>query len=365
MPCVDREPQSRAEPGGLLKGSERFRITIAVRVLPSVQLDCRRTELTRTLHGVPMRRDEETGANSGVIEPRQAFAQSVGIVVYVEPSFRRDLLASLWDERYLVRPQTSRNRQHLVRARHLEVEDRCNRRCELLDIGVLNVPSIFAEMRRDSVGADLLAQQSRRDWIRFDSAPGLPDGRDVIDVDVQPLVLEHDYLGLAPSSYGDRMKLTALTLASITMVCACATSPSKVTTGAPMPAVAPAGNTTGAADARGAVSAFLDAAKSQDLQALAAIWGSAEGSVRDTGTIPRDEMEKRELVMLCYLTHDTYQILSDAPAPNNERVIAAQLKRGTLARTANFFAVAGPGGRWYVRTFDMESLTDFCRSKGR
>jgi hypothetical protein len=132
-----------------------------------------------------------------------------------------------------------------------------------------------------------------------------------------------------------------------------------------MPAVAPSGNTTGATDPRAAVLAFLDAAKNQDLQALAAVWGSSEGSVRDTGAIPRDEMEKRELVMMCYLTHDSHQILSEAPAANSERVIAAQLRRGNLARTANFFAVAGPGGRWYVRAFDMESLTDLCRAKSR
>jgi hypothetical protein len=187
----------------------------------------------------------------------------------------------------------------------------------------------------------------------------------VVDVDVQPLVFEHDYLGLAPSLHGDRMKLTALTVASITLVAACATSPSKVTTGAPMPAVAPAGNTTGAADPRGAVLAFLDAAKNQDLQALSAVWGSAEGSVRDKGNIPRDEMEKRELVMMCYLTHDSHQILSEAPAADSERVIAAQLRRGGLSRTSNFYAVAGPGRRWYVRTFDMESLTDLCRARGR
>jgi hypothetical protein len=69
--------------------------------------------------------------------------------------------------------------------------------------------------------------------------------------------------------------------------------------------------------------------------------------------------------MMCYLTHDSHQILSEAPAANSERVIAAQLRRGSLARTANFFAVAGPGGRWYVRAFDMESLTDLCRAKSR
>lgn len=161
------------------------------------------------------------------------------------------------------------------------------------------------------------------------------------------------------------MKLTAGSFASIILLAtACASSPARTAT-APQPAVAPAGNATGAADARGAVLSFLDAGKNGDLQALSAVWGSSAGSVRDAGTIPRDEMEKRELVMLCYLSHDSHQIVSDAQAPNDERVLSAQLRRGPLTRTANFYAVAGPNGRWYVRAFDMEALTDFCKSKGR
>jgi len=161
------------------------------------------------------------------------------------------------------------------------------------------------------------------------------------------------------------LKLTTRTFASITsLTLACASSPAPTST-APQPAVAPAGNATGATNARAAVLAFLDAGKNQDLQALSASWGSTEGAVRDVGSIPRAEMEKRELVMLCYLSHDSHQILSDAQAPNDERVVAAQLKRGSLTRNANFYAVAGPGGRWYVRSFDMESLTDLCKAKPR
>jgi hypothetical protein len=161
------------------------------------------------------------------------------------------------------------------------------------------------------------------------------------------------------------MKLTAATFASLVVLGACATSPARTTSPASQPAVAPTGSSTGAADARGAVLAFLDAGKNGDLQALSTVWGSTAGSVRDTGAIPREEMEKRELVMLCYLAHDTHQIVSDAQSPNNERVVAAALRRGPLTRTANFYAVAGPGGRWYVRQFDMEALTDLCKAKGR
>lgn len=161
-------------------------------------------------------------------------------------------------------------------------------------------------------------------------------------------------------------KLIVIAISSIvSLTVGCASSPAAVSSTATQPAAAPAGSTTGASSARAAVLAFLDAGRTQDLQALSAVWGSADGSVRDTGNIPRDEMEKRELVMLCYLNHDSHEIVSDAPAPNNERVLTAQLKRGSLTRSANFYAVPGPNGRWYVRTFDMESLTDLCRNKGR
>ena len=161
------------------------------------------------------------------------------------------------------------------------------------------------------------------------------------------------------------MKLIASSIALIILLTtACATPSSRGTT-APQPAVAPSGSSTGAADARGAVLAFLDAGKNGDLQALSAVWGTTAGSVRDAGTIPRDEMEKRELVMMCYLTHDTHTIVSDAAAANDERVVAAALRHGPLTRTANFYAVAGPNGRWYVRGFDMEALTDLCKSKAR
>jgi hypothetical protein len=164
-------------------------------------------------------------------------------------------------------------------------------------------------------------------------------------------------------------KLIALAFAFVPLA-ACASrppapAPASSPAPAPVDAVTPSGGITGAADARSAVLAFVTAGKNQDLDALSAVWGSTEGSVRTTNTIPRDEMEKRELIMMCYLEHETHQIVSDAPAANNERVVAVQLRRGSLTRTANFYAVAGPGGRWYVRAFEMEALTDFCRKRGR
>jgi hypothetical protein len=112
---------------------------------------------------------------------------------------------------------------------------------------------------------------------------------------------------------------------------------------------------------RPALDAFLAAVRTQDLQAMSAAWGDKDGPVRDTNRLGRDEVEHRELIMMCYFKHDRYRVLSDQPAPGGERVLQVELTRGTLSRTTNFYLVSA-GDRWYVRTADMEPVKDLCRS---
>jgi len=72
---------------------------------------------------------------------------------------------------------------------------------------------------------------------------------------------------------------------------------------------------TGAASSHLAVEQFLAAARAQDLQAFSAIWGSERGAARDV--VDRSQLEKRELTMMCYLTHDRYEISGDVtPKPD-------------------------------------------------
>ena len=87
-----------------------------------------------------------------------------------------------------MRPQAFGQREHLGSAGDLEVEDRRDRRSDRLDVGVLNVPAVLAEMRGDPVGARALADRDRlsRHWLL--ATPCLPHGRDVIDVDVEALM---------------------------------------------------------------------------------------------------------------------------------------------------------------------------------
>jgi hypothetical protein len=113
---------------------------------------------------------------------------------------------------------------------------------------------------------------------------------------------------------------------------------------------------------RPALAAFLAAVRSSDLQAMSGVWGDRNGPVRDSNKMSRDEMEHRELIMMCYFRHDTYRILGESPGPDNERVFQVELTKGTLRRTTNFYLTRG-GDRWYVRFADMDPVKDLCADK--
>jgi len=128
------------------------------------------------------------------------------------------------------------------------------------------------------------------------------------------------------------------------------------------PAGAPFGTAVGgAATARAAVAEFLAAARNEDLQAMALIWGTAVGPARNT--IPRDELEKRELIMICFLSHDRYRMVADGGATNGQRRIEVELERGTVSKTTAFTAVPAADGRWYVQSFDMEAVRELCAKR--
>ena len=154
------------------------------------------------------------------------------------------------------------------------------------------------------------------------------------------------------------MKKVIITLV---LLSACSSSPSTPTRTTTAPAPAVSGSQTGGADAMAAIRGFLTAAKQQDIQSLGIFWGDAQGPARDR--MDRTEAEKRELIMVCYLKHDRYEIAGDAPNPGGTRAVVVNLTLGPLTRSANFQVVQGPGSRWYVSDVDLKALQDFCARK--
>ena len=118
---------------------------------------------------------------------------------------------------------------------------------------------------------------------------------------------------------------------------------------------------TGAPTAALAVERFLGSAKSQDLQAMSIVWGTDRGAARDV--TDRSQLERRELIMMCYLTHDGYKVQSEGPAQNGRRAYVVELRRGPVSRSTTLTTVLGPSSRWYVEDVKLEPLTDLCQGQ--
>ena len=117
-------------------------------------------------------------------------------------------------------------------------------------------------------------------------------------------------------------------------------------------------NVVGADSPRQAVQQFLAAAHAQDLKAMALIWGTNDGPARDV--VDHSQLEKREMIMECYVTHDSYAVLSEVSGEKGSRVLSVTLTKGRLARESKFTAVKGRGDRWFIQDVELQPLKDLC-----
>lgn len=122
------------------------------------------------------------------------------------------------------------------------------------------------------------------------------------------------------------------------------------------------GQLTGAASAQLAVDQFLVAVRNRDLQAMSTVFGTTNGPARET--MDRTELEKREIILACYFNNDSYRVLGEQSGQAGHREIRVELKRGVQTRQTTFYAIQGPGGRWYVDNMDIAAVRDFCGNPG-
>jgi hypothetical protein len=121
----------------------------------------------------------------------------------------------------------------------------------------------------------------------------------------------------------------------------------------------PPGLMTGAATPEAAVTAFIGAAKAQDLQAMSSVWGDRRGSVRET--LPRAEIEKRELFLMGLLCQDEFRITGKAPGIDGRQMVSVELVRRGMTLPRQFTTVEGPSSRWYVEDVELDdALQRFC-----
>jgi hypothetical protein len=135
-----------------------------------------------------------------------------------------------------------------------------------------------------------------------------------------------------------------------------------MTPATPTPAPAgPSGAITGGATPGAALTSFMDAVKAEDLQAMSAVWGTTTGPARET--IPRTELEKREVYTAKCLRHDAFRVLNETKGSSGARVLAVELTKGPLTKTTNFTLVPGPQNRWYVFDIDLAPVNAICLAR--
>lgn len=118
-------------------------------------------------------------------------------------------------------------------------------------------------------------------------------------------------------------------------------------------------DTAGARNPQEAVVQFLDAARAQDLDAIAAVWGNAESPVRER--ISRQELERRLLIMTCHLKHDESRVGPAQQGEGGRLTYTVELTQGTKQGSVPFTVIRNSRtDRWFVEDVDLRPVQTFC-----
>ena len=105
------------------------------------------------------------------------------------------------------------------------------------------------------------------------------------------------------------------------------------------------------------VERFLQAANAKDFDAMARLFGTADGPV----SWPQIEVELRMATIAEILLHQDYRIVSEQRAPGREhptnRIGVDLTRRDGVIRDVPFLVVQTKRGNWLVEFIDLEKVT--------
>jgi hypothetical protein len=121
------------------------------------------------------------------------------------------------------------------------------------------------------------------------------------------------------------------------------------------------GAMTGAATSRESIEGFMRAVRAQDLQTMAAIWGTGRGPARDQ--LDREQLEKRLIIIQCKLDHQQWAFAEERPRllAGGKQDFQVRLRQQGVTAVTQFTTIQAVDGRWYVEIVDLEPLREFCR----
>ena len=330
------------------------RVAPAMRIASRVQLDRGHPECMCRLDAGRIGIDEEADVNARVPKPSHGVGEARPAAGDVETALGGDLLAPLRNDRRLVRPQAACERDDVRAGGELEVEHRPHRGREPLDVVVLDVTAVFAQVHGDSVGAGALAVGCGGDGVGDVGPARLPQRGDVIDVHIKPEWCRvHCSAGERPvkfaATFPVRLSVKHRWMIGLALLAACGGA-SAATTVAP------------ASTARESVNAFMEAVADSNLSKMAMLWGTSSGPAAVTGR-PSD-YERRILVMHSFLRGATHDVANEYPAEGDRRTVVVRMSRDGCTYDLPVTAVPTQQYGWLVNSFDLSLIGAPGRSCG-
>lgn len=160
-------------------------------VFASVDLDHSGTDLMGgldlMLHGI----DEQTHGDVLFPETGDDVAKLVALSGNIQSTLSGELLSFFRYQSHKVRLDVQCDTNDLIGCTHFQVQLGGDRLSERPYIFILDMAPVLAQMDDNAVRAGVFADRCCRDGVRFAAAAGIPEGRNVVDIDAQP----HDRLG--------------------------------------------------------------------------------------------------------------------------------------------------------------------------
>jgi len=157
----------------------------AIRVRTGMDLACIETTRRGSLDLARLGVDECTGPYPGTTQLPHHLGQVRPLAGDIEPALGGDLLPALGHQRHHRRSGTQSDRDHLRGRGHLQVEPDLHDAAHLLDVPVLDVPAVLAQMDRHGVRAAELGLDGRPHRVGLPRPAGLPDRGHMVDVHAQ------------------------------------------------------------------------------------------------------------------------------------------------------------------------------------
>ena len=129
--------------------------------------------------------DEQAHEAAGLGQRGHGLPQAGTLLHAVEASLGGHLGALLGHDAEGLGAGGQREPEHLGVEGALQVEERAQLGPQAADVVVLHVAAVLAQVAGDPVGARSLARQRPGHRVREGLLPGLPQGGDVVDVDVE------------------------------------------------------------------------------------------------------------------------------------------------------------------------------------